>query len=137
MKYLVDTNILSETTKSEPNPAVIDWLRLHEQELAIDAVVLGEIRLGILLLPSGSRRSKLDDWFASVISRTRCLEWDGGCAMAWAALLAKLRRKGATMPLKDSMIAASALSRSLTVVTRNVADFRTAGVPLFNPFSGR
>jgi predicted nucleic acid-binding protein len=134
MKFLVDVNVISEATKPQPDAGVIAWLRKHEAELVLDPVVLGEIRLGILLLAAGKRRSALEAWFDQRVGSMVCLPWDADTSMAWAALLAKLRAKGEAMPLKDSMIAASAITRGLSVATRNVADFRKAGVPVVNPF---
>ena len=64
-----------------------------------------------------------------------CLAWEAATALRWAELLATLRGKGLAMPLKDSMIAASALTHGLTVATRNVGDFIKAGVPVVNPFA--
>jgi predicted nucleic acid-binding protein len=130
MKYLVDVNVISEA-----NPAVVAWLRKHEADLVLDPVVLGEIRLGILMLPAGKRRAALDAWFGQRVERMVCLSWDAATALRWAALLAKLRAKGQAMPLKDSMIAASALIHDLTVATRNVPDFKKAGVRLVDPFA--
>jgi hypothetical protein len=135
MKFLTDVNVLAEATKPAPAPQVVAWLRTHEAELALDPVVLGEIRLGILLLPSGRRRRALETWFAARIRTIVCLPWDAQTSLCWAALLASLRKRGHTMPLKDSMIAATALTHGLTVATRNIADFRPARVKLVNPFA--
>jgi len=134
MKYLVDVNVLSEATRPKPSPKVLAWLRRNEALLAIDAVVLGEIRFGILLLPRGKRRAALEAWFDARVESLVCLPWEAATALEWAALLARLRKKGASMPLKDSMIAASAARHRLAVATRNVADFENAGVPVINPF---
>lgn len=134
MKYLVDVNVLSEATKPSPEPTVIAWLRENEPELAVDPVVIGEIRLGILLVPKGKRRAALEAWFDGRVSRLVCLPWDATTAMHWAKLLAELRAKGRAMPLKDSMIAANALVHGLTVATRNTRDFKDARVPIVNPF---
>jgi toxin FitB len=134
MKYLVDVNVLSEATKPSPEPKVIAWLRENEPELAVDPVVIGEIRLGILLVPKGKRRAALEGWFDARVSRLVCLPWDATTAMQWAKLLAGLRAKGRAMPLKDSMIAANALVHGLTVATRNTRDFKDARVSIVNPF---
>jgi len=135
MKYLVDANVLSEPTKPAPDPRVVTWLREHERELAVNAIVLGELEYGILLLPASRRRTKLEQWFAEGVQRVRALDFDTATAVVWARLLARLRRKGHAMPIKDSLIAATALAHDLTVATRNPADFRNAGVPVENPFA--
>ena len=134
MTFLVDANVLSEATKPVPDPAVVDWLRRNERTLAVDPVVLGEIKFGILLLPRGRRRARLERWFDSGVERLQCLPWDAATAIRWAELLAELRASGTAMPIKDSLIAATARTHRLVVATRNTADFRKAGVAVFDPF---
>ncbi len=135
MKFLVDANIVSEPTKPLPSPAVVEWLRANEAELAVNPIVLGELEYGILLLPAGRRRTRLQHWFAEGMRRIRVLEFDAATASAWARLLARLKKNGLAMPVKDSQIAATALLHGLIVATRNVADYRNAGVSVVNPFS--
>lgn len=135
MKFLADANVLSEATKPAPDGQVIEWLRDHERDLAVNPIVLGELEYGILLLPAGRRRARLEQWFAGVSQRIRVLDLDGATATQWARLLARLKRKGQAMPIKDSLIAASALTHGLTVATRNQMDFRNAGVAVKNPFT--
>ena len=135
MKYLVDANVLSEPTRPQPHAAVVQWLRAHEGSLAVDPVILGEIRLGILLLPRGKRRSELERWFDEGARRLHCIPWEAETGLRWAELLAKLRAAGRAMPIKDSLIAATAVANGLAVVTRNVADFEKAGCRIINPFS--
>jgi len=132
--YLVDANVLSEPTRAVPAPAVVAWLRSVEPTIVIDPIVLGEIRFGIHLLPAGRRR-RLEAWFASGVAGIRCLPWDAETGLRWARLLADLRRKGLAMPIKDSMIAATALQHHCVVATRNVRDFRLAGVDVVDPFN--
>lgn len=134
MKYLVDANVLSEPTKPAPDPKVVDWLADNESELALSPIVLGELEYGILLLPAGRRRTRLQKWFAQGVLRIHVLDFDGPTASEWARLLASLRKKNRAMPIKDSLIAATALAHGLTVATRNTSDFKAAGVPLVNPF---
>jgi len=134
VKFLVDVNVISEATKPEPHAGVVAWLRAHEAEVVLDAVVLGEVRLGILLLPKGARRRALEQWFAARVESLVCLPWDAATALRWAELLAHLRHRGEAMPLKDSMIAATALAHGLTVATRNVRDFKKAGAKVVDPF---
>ena len=135
MTFLVDANVLSETTKPAPNATVVDWLRQNEQELVVDPVILGEVRFGILLLPQGRRRTRLERWFDSGVERLHCLPWDATTGFRWAQLLADLRKAGQSMPIKDSLIAATALTHRLIVATRNRSDFEKAGVDIFDPFA--
>ncbi|MDX1744538.1 MAG: PIN domain-containing protein [Halobacteriales archaeon] len=134
MRYLVDANVLSEPTRPEPEPRVVDWLGRHERDVVVDPIVLGEIRFGILLLPSGKRRDRLQEWFEDGVERIRCLPWEASTGLRWAELVADLRQAGSSMPIKDSMIAATALVHDLIVVTRNRADFERAGVSVHDPF---
>lgn len=135
MKYLVDANVLSEPTKPAPDPRVVDWLRVHERDLAVDPIILGEIRFGILLLPKGKRRSHLERWFDGGVQRLLCLPWEAETGLRWATLLATLRASGKAMPVKDSLIAATALVHGLIVVTRDRTDFQKAGVEMIDPFT--
>lgn len=134
MKYLVDANVLSEPTKPVPDARAIAWLRRHERDLAVSPIILGELEYGILILPASRRRTRLEQWFSAGIPRLRVLDFDTAAAGAWASLLARLKKKGRAMPIKDSLIAATALAHKLTVATRNTADFRPAGVAIENPF---
>ena len=134
MKFLVDANVLSEPTKSEPEQSVVEWLRRNEREIAVDPVILGEVRFGILLLPKGKRRTKLERWFDEGVGRLHCLSWEAETGMRWAELLAMLRASGRAMPIKDSFIAATALVHGLAVATRNRTDFEKARVKIVNPF---
>jgi predicted nucleic acid-binding protein len=136
VRYLVDANVLSEPTRPDPRPAVIAWLRRHERAIAVDPVILGEIRYGILLLPRGKRRARLEKWFDEGVRKLYCLPWEAETGLRWAELLARLRAGGRAMPVKDSLIAATALANRLTVVTRNVTDFEKAGCPVVDPFEG-
>ena len=134
MKFLVDSNVLSETTKPHPDGRVSDWLLRNEQDLAINPIVLGKMEYGILLLPSGGKRRRLQEWFTVGSERLRVVDFDQPTGAHLASLLARLKTSGLSMPIKDSLIAASALAHDLTVATRNIADFRHAGVRLVNPF---
>jgi predicted nucleic acid-binding protein len=135
LKYLVDANVLSEPTKPVPDPIVLAWLRKHERDIAVDPVILGELRFGILLLPKGKKRSALEAWFDSGVKRLHCLPWEATTGLRWAELLASLRKSGKSMPIKDSLIATTAIVHGLTLVTRNGADFKNAGLPIVNPFA--
>ena len=136
MKYLVDANVLSEPTKPAPDPRVIEWLRSNEPEIAVDPVILGELRFGILILPPGRKRAALERWFDAGVGRLQCLPWDADAGLKWAELLARLRTTGKAMPVKDSLIATTAAVHKLAIATRNRADFVNAGVKVVDPFVG-
>ena len=134
MTYLVDANVLSEATKPAPHTGVVRWLKGNEREIVVDPVILGEIRFGILLLPTGNKRKRLERWFREGVARILCLPWDAAVGLRWAKLLADLRAAGQSMPIKDSLIAATALVHGLVVVTRNARHFRMAGLKIVDPF---
>jgi toxin FitB len=134
VNFLVDANVLSEPTKERPAPSVVDWLSRHETDIVVSPIILGELEYGILSMPSGRRRTRLLNWFSRGVGHLHVLEIDRETSHTWAALLATLKRKGRAMPLKDSLIAATALQHRLTVATRNTIDYRHAGVTLVDPF---
>jgi predicted nucleic acid-binding protein len=129
-RYLVDANVLSEATKPSPDAQVVGWLQRNESEIAVDPIILGEIRFGILLLPRGRRRARLERWFGEGVRRLQCLPWEARTGMRWAELLAALRAAGRAMPIKDSLIAATALSHDLALATLNRRDFDAVGVTI-------
>jgi predicted nucleic acid-binding protein len=134
VKYLVDADVLSEATKPAPAQRVVDWLRKFDRDLAVNPIILGELEYGILLLSTGRRRKRLLEWFEAGVGRLNVIDFDAATAGVWAKLLADLKRKGRAMPIKDSLIAATAKQHGLVVVTGNAADFRHAGVHIVNPF---
>ena len=136
MKYLVDANVVSEPTRPIPDPRVVEWLRVHEPDLAVDPVIVGELRFGILILPKGRKRTALQRWFNAGAGRLHCLDWDADTGLKWAELLARLRTSGKAMPIKDSLIAATAIVHGLAIATRNGSDFVNAGVRIVDPFAG-
>jgi predicted nucleic acid-binding protein len=135
LKYLVDANVLSEPTRSVPDPRVVEWLLANERDIAVDPIILGEVRFGILLLPRGKRRARLERWFDAGVQRLVCLPWEAETGLRWAKLLATLRASGRAMPIKDSLIASTALVHDLVVATRNRRDFEYAGIEIVDPFA--
>jgi predicted nucleic acid-binding protein len=133
--YLCDANVLSEPTKPAPCARVIDWLGANERALVVDSIILGELCIGVLALPRGKKRTRLEQWFAALARTVNCLAWDAATSRRWAELVVELKRKGEAMPLLDGMIAATALTHGLTMATRNTRDFRKAGVAVVDPFA--
>lgn len=136
MNYLVDTNVLSELAKPLPAGKVLTWFIEHESALYVSSITLGEIRKGLELLPPGKRRTALELWFVSVCERMdgRILSFNTSTAHIWGQLVAKLEKRGIQIPTLDSQIAATAQRHGLTIVTRNVDDFKPTKLKLLNPF---
>jgi len=135
MTYLVDANVLSEPTKPAPDAKVVGWLSAHEGDFVVDAIVLGELCLGVLALPAGRKRAQLEAWCNTVVQSIECLAWDAAVSRRRAGLVSDLRRKEHPIPVLDGMIAATALEHDLIVATRNVRDFQKAGVKVLDPFA--
>jgi toxin FitB len=123
VRYLVDANVLAEAIRSSPNQSVVRWLQDTEASLVVDPVILGELYAGILALAHGKKRDRLDGWFEAVVRRIDCVDWDSETGLRWARLVVEMKRRGRTIPVRDSMIAATALRHGFTLATRNVRDF--------------
>ena len=137
MRYLLDTCILSEPFKRQPDPHVIAWLRSVDQSsLYTPSVVLGEIRKGVEKMPASARREMLEKWLADYLRfyADNIVAFDAEVAMTWGKLVGKLQLDGISPPVIDSQIAATALHHGMTLVTRNVRDMQATGVDIFNPF---
>lgn len=134
MMYLVDANVLSEPTKMAADSKVVTWLGANESNLFVDSIIIGELRIGILALPRGRKRNRLEHWYETVVETIECIPWDATISQRWAALVVELKSRGETVPLLDGMIAATALQHDLIVATRNTRDFQKTGVKTLNPF---
>lgn len=131
--YLLDTNVVSELRKPKPHGAVLAWFAaLEDSQLHISAVTIGEIQAGIELTrkQDEAKALQIQSWLDRVAASYNVLPMDAPAFRAWARLM---HGKSDTV-YEDAMIAATAQVHGLTVVTRNVADFKTFGVPLLNPF---
>jgi len=134
MIHLVDANVLSDPTKQVADSRVVTWLNANESNLIVDSIIIGELRIGILALPRGRKRDRLEQWYGTVVETIDCIPWDATISRRWAALVVELKRKGEIVPLVDGMIAATALQHDLTVATRNTRDLKKTGVKTLNPF---
>lgn len=136
MSYLVDTNVFSELTRATPDPNVVTWMRDNENQLYISTISLGELKYGISVLPDGKRKTVLQAWLSQTakLMEGTTLAFNRSAAYVWADLRASAKSKGIDLPLADGMIAAIARRHDLTVVTRNISDFKHARVKTINPY---
>ncbi|NBB53155.1 PIN domain-containing protein [Rhizobium sp. CRIBSB] len=132
----LDTNVVSETFKKEPNEAVIAWLIRYDAELALSSIVIGEIAYGIAKIRDDERAPRLElslkDWRSRFAGRIHGFGEEA--ALAYGEIMGDAKRRGTTMPAPDGMIAAVAKTKGGALATRNVDDFRHCGVELVNPW---
>ena len=134
--YLLDTNVVSELRRPRPHGAVLAWLQaVDDAQLFISAVTLGEIQAGIELTreQDTDKASEIEGWLDQVAAAYNVLPLDAAAFREWARLM---HRRSDTL-YEDAMIAATARVHGLTVVSRNVADFKALGMEAINPFTAR
>lgn len=136
MKYLLDTNVLSELFKKHPEPKVSSWLKDADQDsLYLSVLTVGEIRKGIEKMEHGSRKTKLVQFLEKDIPiqfEERILPVDLKVAEAWGLLEAQANRP---LPTVDAFLAATAITHNLTLVTRNTQDFSFSRLKILNPWT--
>ena len=138
MKFLLDTCLISELVKKEPNEAVVNWLDAQdEQSLFLSVLTLGELQKGISKLPVGTKRDGLQTWAEhDLVERFsgRIIDIDRETALVWGKLQGVAEQRGEKLPVMDSLIAATATAHGLVVVTRNVKDIGRCHGRVFNPW---
>jgi toxin FitB len=138
MNYLLDTCVLSEFTRRQPDQRVVNWLdSIEEEKLFISVITVGEIQRGIERLPDSHRKTELLVWMNNgLLNRftDRMVAIDAATMFLWGSLTTRMEASGHTMSVMDSLIAASALQNNLIVATRNVTDFLPCGVQVINPW---
>ena len=140
MNFLLDTNVLSEVRRPQPDAKVLAWLdQVDEDRVHLSVISIAEIARGIGLLECGKRKSELALWLEHdlpVRFDGRMLSVDMPAALTWGQLMANSKRAGFALSVMDGWIAAIALSKGLTLVTRNIKDFENLGIALLNPWLG-
>ena len=135
---LLDTNVISEPQRREPNARVLEWIDAQALEtLYLSAITVAELRAGITLMPAGKRRDSLHDNMEKRLLpmfANRVLSFDMACTKAYAELLAKCRAAGLAVETADAFIAAVALANGLAVATRDTSPFEAVGVNVINPW---
>lgn len=136
---LLDTNVVSEMMRAEPDPAVDSWAAGQAVEtLYFSAVGEAELRYGAAIRPKGRRRDKLVSDIEGMLRNVfegRVLPFDGSAAREYAGIVADRRRKGRPISQADGQIAAIARSQRLAIATRNVRDFEDIGIDLVDPWA--
>ena len=135
--YLLDTCLLSELIRKEPNQGVLDWIKdKEESSLFLSVLTIGEIRKGIVKLKPSTKKKELILWFAELESRfkDRIIPIDIQISLKWGEIQANLEVNGNSMPTIDSLIASTALCKNLIVVTRNGKDMKQSHVEILNPW---
>ncbi|MBM3575793.1 MAG: type II toxin-antitoxin system VapC family toxin [Alphaproteobacteria bacterium] len=136
---LLDTNVISETQRQEPNARVLDWLDAQALEtLYLSTITVAELRAGIALMPVGKRRAGLDENLEKRLLpmfANRVLSFDMACTKAYAELLAKSRAAGLAVETADAFIGAVALANGFAVAARDTSPFEAAGLTILNPWN--
>jgi len=140
MRYLLDTNIISNIVRPAPSQSLLAWMAEQaDQDLYIASLTVAEIRRGVLEKPAGKRRERLEAWFSGpegpqMLFAGRMLPFDEKAGLIWARLMADGKAKGQPRSALDAIIAAIAEASACVVVTDNERDF--AGIEVLNPMRG-
>ena len=138
MKYLLDTNVISELIARTPNQQIVDWIdSLDPETLYLSVITIAELRKGIEKLAPSQRKDELTLWLETDLLRRfaeKLVDIRVDVMLVWGELTGQLERKGKPMAAIDSLIAASVLEGKYTLVTRNEDDFQDTGVALVNPW---
>ena len=139
MRFILDTCVISELVAKRPDPKVVEFIdSLDSDDVYLSVITIGEITKGVEKLPDSKRKQELYSWLKEdLLARfyARVVPLDIDILMEWGLLIAHLESTGITLPAIDSLISATALTHKLTLVTRNVDDFKDTGVEIVNPWA--
>ena len=135
MNWLLDTDVVSQPAKENGNPRVIAWLDTHLNDCYTSTVVIAQLAYWVRSR-EGRQRTSVQTWLTDLQDSLegRILSFNSSTARIWAEQKQLMARKGYSMPVEDSYIAATAKRHGMTLVTGNDRDFRHCGVKIFNPF---
>ncbi|MCD9187737.1 MAG: type II toxin-antitoxin system VapC family toxin [Pyrinomonadaceae bacterium] len=137
MKFLLDTNVISEPKQKTPNKKVLEWLDAQdESKIYLSVLSVGEIRRGIARLDSGKKKTELEEWLEKLRNRfaRRLLPLSETTFLVWGRMCGELENKGIVRSALDSLLEATALEHDLILVTRNVKNFQNSQVTILNPW---
>jgi toxin FitB len=138
VKALLDTCVISELVSKQPDPKVVARIdSLDPEDIYLSVITIGEIVKGIEKLPKSRRKTDLQIWLKDdllVRFEGNIIALDAEALVKWGVLMAHLEAAGRIMPAIDSLIAATALAKKMTLFTRNVSDFDSAGIEIVNPW---
>jgi len=135
ISYLLDTNIISELIKPQPNQHVISQFQLYQHEIAIPSLVWNELRFGWLKMPQGQRKEMIGSFLHDIVSLIPILSYHESAAKIHAEIRLEAQQNGLNIPFADGQIAAIAMAQGLALITRNSKDFQNiSGLRLVNWF---
>lgn len=137
MKYLLDTCVLSELTKPKPHNSVLLWFEaVQAEDLFLSVITIGELKKGIYKLPVSNKKQALLLWLTGLLGdyQHRLLPVGLAVMEIWGAMIAHAEKNGQPVASMDSLIAATAYTHHLTLVTRNERDFSACNITLLNPW---
>jgi predicted nucleic acid-binding protein len=140
VRFLLDTNVVSEPVRPRPEPQLLRWLGQWElDDLSVSSITFGEIQKGLLQLQPGTKRDALTRWYEDDVHeqfRDRVLPVDVPVAREWGRLVAESIRAGRLLSVPDGLLLATATIHRLVLVTRNERDCAGRGVDVVNPWNG-
>lgn len=135
---LLDTNVISEPLRREPEPGVIEWIDAQALEtLYLSAITVADLRSGIALLPAGKRRTSLQESLERRVLPLfsgRVLPFDLPCTQTYSEIIAKTQKVGLAIATADGFIAATAVANGFAIATRDTSHFEAAEVAVINPW---